>query len=96
MDLFLGHRPVLHSFGYHEHLARPQIDLAISQFNRQMALKHEKEVVRIVMLVPNELSLGLDDHDIVSVELRHGSRLPVLRERCQLRFQVDLAHFVKA
>jgi hypothetical protein len=34
----------------------------------------EKEVVRVVMVMPRELTLDLDHHDVVTVERRYGPR----------------------
>src|SRR5215212_1442326 len=95
VDLLPRHGTMLDTFGHHEQLARSQMDLAVAQLDREMALEHEEEVVRVVVLVPDELALDLDHHHVMSVELGYRAGLPVLGKCRQLRFEVYLAHLLK-
>jgi hypothetical protein len=92
VDLLLGDRAVLDSLGHDEQLTRPEGDIAITQLDDQAALEHEKEVIGVVVLVPHELALRLDDHEDVAVELVYRPRLPVLREGRQLLCQIHHVH----
>ena len=49
-------------------------DVAVPQADRQPSPKHEEEVVRVVVLVPYELALDFDDHDVMAVERGHCAR----------------------
>jgi len=40
-------------------------------------LDNQEEIIGIVVFVPNELALHLDDHQVVAVELPHHTGLPV-------------------
>ena len=51
---------------------QPQVDIPITQLNGHASSEDEEEVIRVVMLVPDEWSFRLDDHHIVPVELRHN------------------------
>jgi D-inositol-3-phosphate glycosyltransferase len=78
MDLLAGHRTVLHPSGHDEQLARAERDAAVPHLDGEMPAEDQEEVVRIVVLVPDELPLHLDDHEVMAVELADGPRLPVL------------------
>ena len=86
--LLFRHGAVLHALGHHEHLARAKRDVAVVHADRELAAQDEEEVVRVVVLVPVELTLDLDDHQIVPVELADDSGLPMLRERGELLGEV--------
>ena len=77
MGLVLGDRPVLNALGHYEYFARTKSNSAVSQLNRDMPNENQEEIVRIVMLVPNEFALDLHDHEVVTVEAADNSRLPI-------------------
>jgi hypothetical protein len=92
VDLILGHRPVLHALGDHVQLAGAQMDLAVTQLNRQSAFEDKEEIVGVFVRVPDELALELDHHDVVTVEPLHDLRRPVLRKRRQFFVEIDNRH----
>lgn len=92
MGLLGGNGSVLDSFGDDEYLARPDRNASVSKLNVDPAAENEKEVIRVVVLVPYELALHLDHHQIVSVELTDDAGLPVVREGLELMRQVDGFH----
>ena len=51
----------------------------------QGALEDEKEIVGVVVLVPDERALELGDHDVVAVVFGDRARRKVIRERRQFR-----------
>jgi len=94
VNFLLSYRAMFYAPGYDEQFARPEPDTAITHLNGQIAFEHKEEIVGVIVLVPNELTLRFDDHDVVSIELGDGSRLPVLGERRQLGFEIDLMHLL--
>src|SRR6202044_4034822 len=92
MGFLCRNRTMLHALGNNEHLARSQRDDAVAQVNVNTAFEHQKEIVRVLVLMPNELALDLDHHQVVTVELTHHARLPVLRECRQLGCEIDGLH----
>jgi hypothetical protein len=56
------------------------------------ALQHEEEVVGLVVLVPDELTFDLHDHEVVAVESPDGARLPMPGEAGELLGEVDRLH----
>jgi hypothetical protein len=59
---------VLHAAGDDKELAFLQLDVAVAQLDRQVSLKDEEKVIRVIVLVPDELALDLHDADVVVVE----------------------------
>jgi polyisoprenoid-binding protein YceI len=64
-----------------EHLTRFQCDYLFAHLNVYATLEHQKEIVRVIVLMPNKFALNLDHHQIVAIELTNHAGLPVLRER---------------
>ena len=76
MGLVLSDRPVLNALGHDEYFAWTKPDNAVSQLNSHMPNENQKEVVGIVVLVPNKFALDLHDHEVVTVEASDDARLP--------------------
>ena len=77
MGLVFGDRSVLNALGHHKYFARTKPNSAVSQLNGDMPNENQKEVVGIVVLVPNEFTLDFHDHEVVAVEAADDTRLPV-------------------
>ena len=92
MGLLGGDGSVLDTFGNDEYLARPDRNICVSKLNVDPAAENEKEVIRVVVLVPYELALHLDHHEVVSVELTDDAGLPVVRKGPELMRQVNGFH----
>lgn len=88
MSFFFCDGTVFDAFGHHENFARAQRDHSISQLNADASAQHEKEIVSVVMLVPDKLPLHFDDHEVMPVELPNDAGLPIICERGQLVGQV--------
>ena len=82
------HRPVLNADRHNKDLAWVEGDGAIPQLDVERALKHKKEIVRVVVFVPVEWSLKFGHHDVVVVVNRNGARREPVGERCQLLGEV--------
>src|SRR3712207_6106156 len=89
MCLLVGARAVLDAARDDEELARAKVDVAITQLDRQATCQHEEEVVRLVVLVPDELAFYLDELHLVVVQASDDLRAPAVVERRQLVGEVD-------
>jgi hypothetical protein len=77
MGLVLGHRSELYTFGHYEYFAWTNPNGAVAQLNSNMPYENQKEVVGIVVLVPNEFALDLHNHEVMPVEATDNARLPI-------------------
>ena len=73
MDFFERHGPMLNAFGNDVHFAGAKGDGLIPEFDIQLALEHEKEIIRVGVAVPDEFALGLHDHHIAVIVLGDGA-----------------------
>jgi hypothetical protein len=92
MGLVLSDRPVLNALRHHEYFAWTKPYSAVSQLNSDMSNENQKEVVGIVVLVPNEFALDLHDHEVVTVEATDDARLPIFRECREFIREIYCAH----
>jgi hypothetical protein len=60
--------------------------------NVQTAFENQKEVIRVVVRMSDKLAFGLDDHEVIAVELSDHPRLPVFRECRQLGCEICGLH----
>ena len=72
MGLLFRDRTMLDALWHDEHLSGTKVNIAIPQLDRKLALQDEEEIVRVVVLVPSERNLDLNDHEIVAIELTDG------------------------
>ena len=77
MGLVLSDRSVLNALGHYKYFAWTKPNSAVSQLNGDMPNENQKEIVRIVMRVPNEFALDLHDHEVLTVEASDNPRLPI-------------------
>ncbi len=77
MGLVFSDRSVLYALGHYKYFAWTKPNSAVSQLNSDMPNENQKEIVGIVVLVPNEFALDLHDHEVVAVEATDNSRLPI-------------------
>lgn len=90
--LLLRSRTVFHAAGYHEEFSFAEDDISFTHLDGEPALQHKKEIVRIVVLVPRERALDLDDHEIVAIELANRLRPIVFGERGQFLREIYALH----
>src|SRR5262249_61596682 len=88
--LLVGARAVLDAARHDEELALAKLHVPVAQLDRQAAAQDEEEVVRVVVAVPDELALHLDDPHVVLVDAGDHLGPPVLVEEGELLCQVDL------
>src|SRR5208283_2119609 len=87
-----GNWTMFDTLGNHEHFARPECDDPVTQLDGHAASENQKKVIRIVVLMPNELAFNLDHHQVIAVELADHTGLPVFFERRQLRREIYRLH----
>jgi len=95
MRLFLGDVAVLYPLGDDEQLTRTEGDIALAHTDGDATFENEEEVIRVVVRVPDELAFGLDDHEIVTIELADDTGLPVVFEGSELFREIDGRHGVQ-
>jgi hypothetical protein len=77
MSFFHGDGAMFDAFGHHEYFSRTQPDDPIAELNVDSTRQYQEEVVRVIVLMPHELPLHLDHHQVVAVELADHPGLPV-------------------
>lgn len=92
MRLLLGYGAVLRAFGDDEQLSWAKGDVTLTHANGDTTLENKKEVIRVVVRMPDELALDLDHHEIVTIELADDARLPVTFEGGELVCEIDGLH----
>lgn len=78
MTLALRPRDVLDPLRNHEKLPFPNSDNPISELDDHLALDHQERLVGVVVLVPNEVALELDDLELDVVQLCDDPWMPVI------------------
>ena len=89
MRLLLGDRTVLDPTRDHEEIAFMELDVPVPKLNRQPALQDEEEVVGVRVRVPDELTLDLDDGELVLVVVADDPRRERLVERRELLGEIN-------
>ena len=64
----------------------------ISKLHREPALVDQEEFVLVLVLVPDERAVELDELHVLPVQLTHDLRVPMGSEQGELLRQVDLIH----
>src|SRR5438093_4414907 len=65
----------------------------ISKLHREPALVDQEEFVLVLVLVPDERAVELDELHVLSVQLTHDLRVPMGSEQRELLRQADLIHW---
>ena len=69
-----AYRLVFNTGGNDERFSGPELDVACLRANRDATLQDQEEIVSVVVVVPDELALDLDNHHVVAVELGNRGR----------------------
>ncbi len=86
MNFLMSDGAMLNTFRDDIHFPWSEGHCAIPQLDVQRALKNEEKVIRLVVLVPNEIASDLHNHNIGSVEPRDCAWRPILR-KCRKLFR---------
>jgi hypothetical protein len=90
VSFLVGLGAVLHAPRHDEQLALPQLDVAVSKVDGQAPAHDEEEVVGLVVLVPDERPLHLDDLQLEVVQVADDPGLVGLAQELELLGEVDL------
>lgn len=83
------HRLVLNAPRHNEELAFLDNDIALTQPHKQRAFDDEKELILVLMVMPDELPLQLRQLHLLAIGLTDDARTPVLGEERKLFLQID-------
>jgi hypothetical protein len=92
VSFFFRDWAMLDALRNNEQLTGTESDIALSHLYGDAPFENEKEIVSLVVLVPDERPFNFDDHQVVPVELANRSWLEVLGKQRQLLGQVDAVH----
>jgi hypothetical protein len=84
VSLFIGDRTMLDAARNDDELALADIDRMLAKLHPELSLDHQEELVLVLVEMPIEWSLELDQLDQLTVELADDLRRPVLVEERQL------------
>jgi hypothetical protein len=90
--LLLGDGPVFDATRHDQEFALFQPDVPIPKLHAKPAFDDEEEFVLVVVVVPDERPVELDQLDLLAVQLADDRRLPRVAERRQLLAEVHLLH----
>src|SRR6185437_11594621 len=71
------------------HLARTQADRPVLEIDPQGPFQYDEGLVRLGVVVPDEIAVDAHELELVVVHLRDDFRLPLLPEEGELLLQVD-------
>src|SRR5688572_27779906 len=89
LTFLLRDRPVLQPTANDMQVPRSQMDVAIAILDRQFALVNEEQLIRLIMLVPDELTERLHALDMDIVHLRNDVRGAALGKLTELVREID-------
>ena len=77
------------TFRHYQKLARTEPLDTIPKLYAELSIKHKKHLVGIDMAVPREITLHLDDTNLVTIVVGHDARIPVVGEGRELLSEAD-------
>ncbi|OLT19875.1 hypothetical protein BJF81_07545 [Ornithinimicrobium sp. CNJ-824] len=87
-DLSVRTGAVLDATGHHEKLSWAEDDVSVTELDRELSVDHEEQFVGVLMGVPDEVTLDLDQLDLVVVDPGDQLRGPVVGEPIELLAEV--------
>ena len=70
--------------------------VAIPQLDGDMPGENQKEIVGIVVLMPNEFTFDFHHHQVMAVEAADDARLPIFIERRKFLREIDWVHRINS
>ena len=89
MALLLRPGFMLDAFGHHKHLTGRQRDRAISELDGQLPIQHDKDFIRIGVLMPHKVALDFDQFELVMIHLSDNLGGPLIAEFSQLFLKIE-------
>ena len=80
VGLLVGHRAVLDAAGHDQERALLQPDVSVPELHAEAALHDEEKLILVVVVVPDERPLELDELHLLAVQLGDDLGLPLLAE----------------
>ena len=71
---------MFHTARHHQHVTGTQQHVAIAEFHAELAAMHEEQFILIGMRMPVEGALEPGQLHVLSVQLGHDARVPVIGE----------------
>ena len=87
-------RAVLDTLWHDIELTRLQRNVTIFGFDCHASFQHQKEIIGIIMEVPNEFTLGFHNHDVIVILAGYDFRAPLIFEAGQFFCQIDFFRHV--
>jgi hypothetical protein len=75
-----------------DELSRPQLDDSVPELDTEATAPYEKHLFHVIVMVPGEDPLHLDQLDLLPVQLGHDLRLPLLRKLGKFLRDADTFH----
>ncbi len=88
MGLLLGDGPMLDTTGDNQELAFLEPDLPVPELHPESPFHHEEELVLVIVMVPDELALKLDQFELLAVQLADDLGAPRVVELGELLREV--------
>ena len=85
----MRYRAVLDALWHDIELTRLQRNVTIFGFDCHASFQHQKEIIGIIMVVPNEFTLGFQNHDVIVIVAGYDFRAPLIFEAGQFFRQID-------
>jgi hypothetical protein len=92
VGLLIGDGPVFDATGDDQELAFFEPDVSIPKLHPKPAFDDEKQFVFIIMVMPDERTLELDQLHLLAIQLANDLRLPPVAEQTELLLQVHFVH----
>src|SRR6266568_2137820 len=85
--------PLLDSPGHDNHFSFRELDVAVAELDPHPPLHDEKQLVLLLVLVPHEFPLELDELDGAVVDLADDLRAPMFVKQREFVSEFDLLRF---
>jgi hypothetical protein len=95
LDLVFGIRLVFDAFRDDEHFARRYADCAIAKIDPQNTLQHDEGLIRVLVIVPDEVALQFHDLELVIVHFSNNLRSPMLVQQLNFLLKLIASRFMR-
>ena len=89
---FVSDRLVLHSARDHDELAFLELKGLVAEFDAKPSFDHEKHLVFVLMVMPDEFAFQLIELHQLAVEFTCDVGLPVFVDLGEFRGEIDFVH----
>lgn len=95
-DLTVSKWLVLNSLRHYKHLTGGEIDGAVSEVNAELTFENDERLVRVLVIMPDEVAFESCELELVVVHLSHNLWLPLLGKERKLLLKINglAVHFL--